>query len=270
MESLTKTIEEENSQRISLERSILKEIKEKDVTCCQSIYYNIFQREIETEPLVSDPESYRKSGLEIDLKDLRYANLVRSLKYLKFFDVNKFILYRADSKNKHFEDFLESSFPNTTNQLYFLSENWMDLNKPNYLNSLTRLSSKVIQTVTFESFYIGLSQLKRLVVTYKNVRVLALVHCRLSIPSVPDFSKALTNCKIQELDLHESGNSYCSEWEKNFGQVKSLTQGLSGSPDLRLSLKKVDFTDCGVNQNEVEKIFEENQLGEVEIIMDEI
>ncbi|CAI2360859.1 unnamed protein product [Moneuplotes crassus] len=82
----------------------------------------------------------------------------------------------------------------------------MDLNRANYLNSLTRLSSKVIQRVTLESFNIGLPQLKRLVAAYKHVRVMGLIQCTLSIPSVPDFSKALTNCQIQELNLEGSGD----------------------------------------------------------------
>ncbi|CAI2372150.1 unnamed protein product [Moneuplotes crassus] len=142
----------------------------------------------------------------------------------------------------------------------------MDLKRSNYLNSLTRLSSKVVQQVHFSDFSIGLPQLKRLVAAFRHVRALGLRYCRLSIPSVADLSKALKNCQIQEIYLLESGNSDRSDWENNLEEFENLVQGLASSPDLRLSLEQVNVYNCGVTQNKAEHIFEENQLGGVNII----
>ncbi|CAI2368926.1 unnamed protein product [Moneuplotes crassus] len=264
---MPKAIQEENTEIISLEKSVLEETKKQDIARCQSILYKIFPEQREIQPLDSDSgEIPENSQLLIDFSDLGGVKPAQNFKNLKFFDLNLIRFVRVKSKNRHFRDFLEFSLPNKTNFLYFYSSNKMDLKRSNYLNFLLRISSKVLQIVSFESFCIGLSSLKRLVAAYKHVGGLRLWDCRLSIPSVPDFSKALSNCQIQELDLYRSRRSYNSDWGDNFNEFKNLVQGLASSPDLRLSLKEVNITHCEVNQDEVEQTFEENRLGGVKII----
>ncbi|CAI2372009.1 unnamed protein product [Moneuplotes crassus] len=267
MESMSRAIQDRNSQIISLEKPVLEETKEQDITRCQSILHNVYPKQFKIQPLVSDFEEVpTNSQLWINFSDLRYVKFAQSMKYLKFFNINSIWFDDVDSKNKRFVDFLETSFPDKTNELCFRSDDGLDLNSSNYLNTLIRLSSKVTQKVEFIGFYIGLPQLKRLVAAYKHVRVLKLFYCSLSIPNTPDFSKALINCQIQELSLEGSGCSYKSDWGNNFDEFENLALGLASSPDLSLSLKKVYIYDCGVTQNEAEQIFEENQFKNVEII----
>ncbi|CAI2371963.1 unnamed protein product [Moneuplotes crassus] len=267
MESTTKAIEEENTQIISLEKSVLAEAKEQEVTTCQSILYKS-RPDREFEP--SDPDSEEMSGnsfLGIELDEIRDEKLLKSLKCPKVFDIDCLHLDEITSKNRCFVNFLQSSFPNKVKTLNFLSSDQMDLKRSTYLHSLTRLSSKIVQKVCFKNFSIGLPQLKRLVAAFKHVRTLGLIYCKLSIPSVPDLSKALKNCQIQGIYLQGSGDSDGSDWENNFDEFENLVQGLASSPDLRLSLEEVDVTECGVTKNKVEQVFEENQLGGVNIIV---
>ncbi|CAI2371869.1 unnamed protein product [Moneuplotes crassus] len=271
MESTNKAIEEENTQIIRLEKSVLAEAKEQEVTTCQSILYKVLPGE-EVDPSdPSDPDSEEFSGnsqLYIVTTDIRDKKLLKSLKCLKVFDIDWLRLNRIDSKNRRFVlNFLQSSFPNIIKDLDFWSGGQMDLKRCNYLNSLTTLTSKVVHEVSFSDFSIGLPQLKRLVAAFRHVRALRLTYCRLSIPSVPDLSKALKICRIQEINLEGSGDSDRSDWENNFDEFENLVQGLASSPDLRLSLEEVDVSLCGVTQNKVEQVFEENQLGEVNIIV---
>ncbi|CAI2371787.1 unnamed protein product [Moneuplotes crassus] len=267
MESTTKAIEEENTQIISLEKSVLAKTKKQEVTTCQSILFKVLPNS-KVEP--SDPDSEevsRNSELKIELNKICDVKLLKSLECLKVFDIDWLNLTRIDSKNRRFVlNFLQSSFPNKIKDLAFRSNGEMDLKRGNYLNSLTTLSSKVVREVYFSKFSIGLPQLKRLVAAFKHVKALGLTCCRLSIPSVPDLSKALKNCQIQEIDLRGSGHSDCSDWKNNFDEFENLVQGLASSPDLRLSLEKVYVYGCGVTQNKVEQVFEENLLGGVNII----
>ncbi|CAI2371976.1 unnamed protein product [Moneuplotes crassus] len=267
MESNSKVIEEENAGIISLEKSVLAKTKKQDIARAQSILYKIFQEQREIQPLDSDSEEVPKnSEIYIHPYSRESVKLAQSYKYLKFFDTHYVIFHDIVSKNRHFVNFLESSFPDKINILYFKSDYKMDRKRFNYLNSLVRISSKVLQKASFNSFCIDFPSLKRLVAAYKHVGVLGLWDCTLSIPSVPDFSKALSNCQIQVLDLNCSGGSDCSDWENNFDEFKNLVQGLASSPDLRLSLEEVDICDCLVNKDEAEETFEENQLGRVKII----
>ncbi|CAI2371907.1 unnamed protein product [Moneuplotes crassus] len=266
MEGLTEAIEEENIKKISLEKSVLAEAKEQEVTTCQSILYKVLPDK-KVEP--SDPDSEevsRNSELSIELYDICNVKLLKSLKCLKFFDIHFLCLGQIDSENNRFVlNFLQSSFPNKIRKLVFGSSGQIDLKRSSYLNSLTRLNSKVVQQVLFRYFSIGLPQLKRLVAAFRHVRTLRLTYCRLSIPSSPDLSKALKNCKIQEIGLIGCGDSDRSDWENNFDEFENLVQGLASSPDLRLSLDKVLVYYCEVTQNKVEQLFEENQLGGVNI-----
>ncbi|CAI2371989.1 unnamed protein product [Moneuplotes crassus] len=267
MESNNKVIEEENAGIISLEKSVLAKTKKQDIARCQSILYKIFPEQREIQPLDSDSgEVPENRELYINPNTSRYMKLAQNFKYLKFFDTVSVSFDDVDSKKRHFVNFLESSFPDKTNRFYFHSSSKMKLKRSNYLNSLLRISSKVLQVVSFYHFCIGLPSLKRLVAAYKHVRVLGLWACTLSIPSAPDFSEVLSNCQIQKLDLSGSGCSYSSDLENNFDEFKNLVQGLVSSPDLRLSLEEVVICDCLINKDEAEETFEENQLGRVKII----
>ncbi|CAI2371895.1 unnamed protein product [Moneuplotes crassus] len=267
MEVLTEAIEEENIKKVSLEKFALEEAKEQEVTTCQSIFYKVLQDE-KIEPLDLDSEEVSANSLlYIWVDEIRAEKLLKSLKCLKFFDIDCLYLDGIDSKNRRFVlNFLQSSFPNKIKKLTFCSSCHMDLKRPNYLNSLTGLSSKVVREVCFGHFSIGLPQLKRLVAAFRHVRTLVLRNCRLSIPNAPDLSKALKNCQIQEINLLASGNLARSDWENNLDEFENLVQGLASSPDLRLSLGKVNVSECGVKKNKAEQVFEENQLGGVKII----
>ncbi|CAI2372104.1 unnamed protein product [Moneuplotes crassus] len=268
MESITKDIEEENTQIIRLEKSVLAKTKKQEVTTCQSILDKVLQGQ-RVEPSDSDFDKFSiNSRLNIWLNKIRDEELLKSLECLKVFDIDLLDLNGIGSKNRRFVNFLQSSFPNQIKYLVFCSSGQRDLERCNYLNSLTRLSSKVAHEVRLAHFSISLPQLKRLMAAFRHVRTLRLISCRLSIPSVPDLSKALKNCQIQGIDLDGSGHSDRSDWGNNLNEFDNLVQGLASSPGLRLNLEEVDVSGCGVTQNKVEQLFEENQLGGVNIIGD--
>ncbi|CAI2372247.1 unnamed protein product [Moneuplotes crassus] len=267
MEDNPKSIQEKHTQNISLEKSVLTETKEQDIARIQNILYNIFDVKEGIEPLDSDSENFQeKSCVDIHLEDFEDGKFAKSLKYLKFFDICRFYSKNIDSKNRYFGDFLESSFPNKINSLMFVSSTKMVLNRSNYLNPLINLSYQVNSDVIFYRFSIGFPQLKRLVAAYKHVSRLEFKYCKLSIPSVPNFSNALTNCQIQELSFEGSGTTGLSDWAKDFDQFENLIQGLASSSDLRLSLEKMVIYNCGVNPKESEQVFGKNQLDNVRII----
>ncbi|CAI2373139.1 unnamed protein product [Moneuplotes crassus] len=260
-------IAESNTKIIGCEKVLLEETKERDCGACSSIFYKLSLRDIQIKYLGSGSEEDPPSGhLSLNFKDAKCETLARSLKYQKFCDINEIGLYVTKSKTKRVVDFLELSFPSKINCLYIRSWNQTDLNKSNYFRLLISLGSRVAHEASFRSFYISLRGLKKLIAAYRHIRVLCLSACKLSIPNVPNFSKALTNCQIQEIKLSYSGNSYSSDWKNNLYQFKNLICGLAGSPDLRSSLKEVNIHRCCISQNEAEEIFVENQLGEVKII----
>ncbi|CAI2360043.1 unnamed protein product [Moneuplotes crassus] len=266
MESEDQIAQEKHGRRISLEKSILVESITQEYERCCCIQYNIFPEKIKARLLDPESDDYCINDCLVMVFNLpKYMNLMKKLTFLQFFNVNKVELYLSKMKNKHILNFVDFSFPNKTNELYTSANRLMKLNRATYFNSFVRINSKVTQRVLFKFFYLSLYQLKRLVAAYRHVKRLDLLFCKLSIPTVPDFSKVLTNCQIQEICLLGTGGKSYSNWGDHPEEFKHLIQGFSTSLDLRLSLREVSILNCEIKKDETQKIFAYNQLEGVKI-----
>ncbi|CAI2384723.1 unnamed protein product [Moneuplotes crassus] len=266
MESENKITQENHDQAIGLEKSILVEsIKQQYQRCC-CIYYNTHLREIKAK--LPDPESNKhcvNHQLQIAFALLRYMNLMKKLKLLKFSNIKKAGLHIGKMRNKHILNFVDFSLPNKMEELDVYLTFEKKLNRATYFNSLVRISSKVTRRVGFQFFCLSLNQLKRLVAAYRHVKILDIWDCKLSIPTVPDFSRALQNCQVLEISLSGTGYYYHSNWKDHPEEFKNLIQGFATSSDLKLSLRKVTIEDCEIKKSEAQKIFAEYQFEGVEI-----
>ncbi|CAI2385114.1 unnamed protein product [Moneuplotes crassus] len=267
MESMDTATEGNKAQVISQEKSLQEETRSQDNAICENIIRKLSLIQILVDFSNSNSEGDLPEGhFYLNFDDSKYENLARNFKSQKCCDIAQFILKMSKSKNKHFVDFLRSSFPNRTNYLSVWAYSRMCLDRSNYFNLLISLSSKVIHTVEFDSLDLHHRQLKRLIAAYRHVRVLKLSTCKLEVPNVPDFSKTLTRCRIQSLWLLFTGGSYSSDYMINIDQFKNLIQGLVSSPDLRLSLRKVHIKGCVMAKDKLEKIFVEHKFRKVKVI----
>ncbi|CAI2366827.1 unnamed protein product [Moneuplotes crassus] len=267
MESEDQIVQEKLIQKISLEKSLLIESIQQEFQRCCCIYYNIFSEEIKAR--LPDAESDGHSvnyWFQLFFKRLKYMSLVKKLKFLKFFNVNKVELKIGKERNKNILNFIDFSLPNKMKDLNTYLTFEMKPKRATYFNSLVRISSKVTRRVGFLFFRFSLPQLKRLVAAYRHVAILEIWKCELSIPTVPDFSKALQNCQIKKISLWRIGTDSYRNWEDHPDEFKNLIQGFATSSDLRLSLKKVYIPYCRIKKSEAQKIFADNQLEGVEII----
>ncbi|CAI2370258.1 unnamed protein product [Moneuplotes crassus] len=142
----------------------------------------------------------------------------------------------------------------------------MQLRGSKYFNILIKTSPKIIKSVKIMRLSLDFRQLKRLIAAYKHVHTLYLWTCKLSIPKVPDFSRALTNCQIQDLNLADSGDFSFGNWKHSLDEFKNLIEGRASSQDLRQNLRKINIRYCEVDQQEAEDIFNDTQLENVRII----
>ncbi|CAI2371938.1 unnamed protein product [Moneuplotes crassus] len=249
----------------SLEKSTLTENRVQDYQQFSSIFYRTFSREGYLNPSSSESNSYSGS-INFNCRSSAHMRFIQTLKFCKLLDANEIRFYNIKNKNKRIKNLLRFCFPNKANDLRVFSSSLMELNRSNYLNVLITLSSKVIRSVTLILFRLNMKQLKRLMAACRHLKSFNLYDCTLSIPVVPDFSRALINCNFQELSFFNCGDFYFGTWEYNLEEFKNLVQGLANSLNLRLSLKKVDISGCRINQKEAEEIFAKNQLTGVKII----
>ncbi|CAI2378469.1 unnamed protein product [Moneuplotes crassus] len=267
MEAEDQTVQEKNDQIIQQEKYILVKNNEEKYQRCCSIYYNALSDKIGARlPDLGYDGHCVDHWLEINFSYPEYMEFTRKMRFLEFSNVTEVELHIGKMRNKHILNFIDFSFPNKTNELYIYLSLKIKLDRAIYFNSLVRISSKVIERVEFNNFFLSLRQLKRLVAAYRHVKEFSANYCVLFIPTIPDFSNALKNCQIQEIDLCNSGGYCYSNWEKHSEEFINLIQGFGTSSDLRLSLRKVDIGGCGIKHKEAQKIFAYNQLEGVEII----
>ncbi|CAI2371433.1 unnamed protein product [Moneuplotes crassus] len=250
-----------------LERSLFSKEKKQDYKHCCSVHYNIFGEIMYETPL--DPnsgESFNFGCFYCRFKKGRYLTFIQKLRYLKFFDINSFMLLNFNPLNKLTMRFMDFSFPNNVNDIVFTLQDKIIMKPLKCFNSVIRLSSKVLKNALFYEFCFTNSQLKRLIPAYKHVRILSLEACKLSVPTVPDFSNALENSKIKKLILDESGQPSWSDWGNNLDEFKNLIQGLATSPDFKSSLDTVKIRNCQIEQHVAQEIFLECQIVRVEIL----
>ncbi|CAI2366716.1 unnamed protein product [Moneuplotes crassus] len=267
MESKDQITQEKLDQRISREKSLLVEsIKQQYQRCC-CIHDNTFSRKIKVRlPCLESGERLVDFRLKMNFETPNYMKFTKKIKFLQFFNVSEVLLNIGKERNKDILNFIDFSLPNKTNELYISLSLEMQLSRTTYLDSFIKISSKVTKRVTLDFFCLSLYQLKRLVTAYRHVETLDIWHCKLSIPTVPDFSTSLKNCKIQTISLWKTGAKFHSNWEDHPDEFKNLIQGFATSSDLKKSLKQVDIWNCQLKQSEAQETFEENQLEEIKII----
>ncbi|CAI2369601.1 unnamed protein product [Moneuplotes crassus] len=193
---------------------------------------------------------------------------MRKLRKDKLEDIGNITLCGVQRRNKNDHNLLDKVFPDRVNRFCIAARFLAFPNISVYFKCMDRLSFKVLCEMCFYQFFINKFQLKRLISSFKHVCFLEMQACKLSVPKVPDFSKALENTKIQELSLFESGSVYASDWANNFNQFENLIKGFSTSPDLRISLKQLDIENCCLKSDETLSILKENRFDQILIILD--
>ncbi|CAI2370074.1 unnamed protein product [Moneuplotes crassus] len=268
MGTQTCLIDEQKKQIISLEESLMRKSKEQDYKRCCSIYFNTFLWEIDAKPL--DPnrqENFDYEELFLGFHAPEPTKFLKKLRSSKFFDINSINLVNIKEKNKDIINFVYHSTPNVVYHLSISFTYSVKICNSRFLKSVIRLSSKATKSAIFQCFKLNACQLKRLITACRHVQTLFIEYCKLSVPSVPDFSRALNHSQIQKLSLKGSGQLQYSHWRSNLVEFKNLIQGLASSSDLRLSLRTIDIWCCQINENDAQEIFAKNQLEMVEILI---
>ncbi|CAI2363770.1 unnamed protein product [Moneuplotes crassus] len=251
----------------SIEKLIFSNNRGLSFIRCNNAYYNIFEKEIDTSLLESGFEESSEHGEIYEcLYDQRFIKFVYKLELLNLFGTSNITLVTVDCKRKQILYFINHCFPKKVNNLEVSSGMCLREEISDYYNPLIQLSFKVVKKVSFIKYKINEMQLKKIISAFRHVYELGLVSCELSVLSVPNFSRALSNCQIETLNLNQTEWSLNCYLKSNVYEFKYLVQGLASSSDLRLSLKTIYICVCGITQKEIEELLIENQLVRVEII----
>ncbi|CAI2363730.1 unnamed protein product [Moneuplotes crassus] len=276
MESLHQDSKADTELIKNKEESIMREEKMIDYLSCAALQLNIHSLDFFTKIpdlgsipdrdntliLVQIWEDITEEEYSIYLDEFDEATMFKKLAPLPYFDGDGVNLFRCGQKQE-FWKYLCQSFPKKLNGLWVFSIKKEQSPLAKYFNSIIRISHTVSKEVRFSEIQISQFQLKRLIVSFKHVKVFALSDCNLSLSMVPDFSHALKHTKIRKLELLYYQTD--ENWKTAPEVCMKLLQGLATSQDFLSSLRKLSIQKCGVTREEVEHFLKQNKLDIVKL-----
>ncbi|CAI2370082.1 unnamed protein product [Moneuplotes crassus] len=128
------------------------------------------------------------------------------------------------------------------------------------------ISSRVCREILISTLKINASRFKRVVAAFKHVHLIRFSLCKISIPKAFNLSQALRNTKINIFDCSYCGNSNYCGWKNNPQEFASLIKALVTSPDLKLSLQRIEAYHSCISMSKIRKILDANSFNNVDII----
>ncbi|CAI2371763.1 unnamed protein product [Moneuplotes crassus] len=259
--------EDANNHLVNLERALLKQGKYVDCLIQQSIYHNALSKDLDIEKPDSDSEtSFEIGNLDWDFEAYEVSCLIKKLKNFTILNTKDFDLGYIEGKDNLSNKFLSSSFPDKVNRLWVEGLFESSLNINNFFHRIMKISAKVCNEVKFCGFYIRGDHLSRLIISFRHIKSFLFKCCKLSTPSVLDYSKALRGTQIQEINFHGSGMIVLSDWYNKPLEFKNLIEGLSTSQDLQYSLKEIGIAYCEICVDTTRKLLDQNGFEKVQLI----
>ncbi|CAI2374639.1 unnamed protein product [Moneuplotes crassus] len=187
-------------------------------------------------------------------------NWAKKASILKFYKPSCIDWLNMERRNKHVQSFLLDWFPEKLNDFNVSSERIKIASISLCFSGIIRNSSKVLNSFTIHGFRVNLSQFKRLIASFSQVKTLKLSTCKISLPTSFTFPESLPSSKISELDLFASGSRLYSDWKNNPEQFRNLIQGLATYPGFKMSLYSLHIEYCRIKGKDAENILIESGL----------
>ncbi|CAI2369455.1 unnamed protein product [Moneuplotes crassus] len=192
-------------------------------------------------------------------------NFIEKTNFFESLTTDNFNLLQVKAKNKNYFGFLDLSYPQQITYLSINSNCYPSWSISNVLKSITKVSPRVLNKIKIFYFEINAPQFKRIMASYKHVQRINVIFCKLSIPSILNFSQSLRNTKIKKLDFCSCGNSKFSDWKSNPQEFINLIQGLASTQDLKQSLQIIYVGGCNVQESQIRDIQDKYGLNDVDI-----
>ncbi|CAI2380472.1 unnamed protein product [Moneuplotes crassus] len=99
-----------------------------------------------------------------------------------------------------------------------------------------------------------MKQLKRLFSANKHTKSLAMIDCTFRLLACPDFSDCFRGTTLSLLSLFYVGVVNRDEADEHFHELDGLISGLSKSPDLHKSIKKIEIITFKTSQQQDDQV----------------
>ncbi|CAI2363049.1 unnamed protein product [Moneuplotes crassus] len=264
MESLSQP-EERCGSILGQEKLILGQSKEINEgirkTFCDRLYsiqggFNDSDSDIELLDLLT----YKEFHFETE----RELNFMKKMDFFRLFHTNELSLSCMNQK-KCILSFIKFLFPLKVNRFCLSNGSFQLKSIAVYLNKITRISSRVLEEISFRRFNINHQQLRKILVAFKLTKELKFIDCRISVLKILKFSDSLKNSEIMKLDFSQCGTLIRRDWNDYPLIFLNLIQGLSTSLHLKLSLSEITVNSTGIQESNAREILDANGFTNVKL-----
>ncbi|CAI2363608.1 unnamed protein product [Moneuplotes crassus] len=153
----------------------------------------------------------------------------------------------------HMKEFLSKSIPAAIEEI-MIARNKFD-KSPSYFNLVLRASMHTTASVQVNYFRnLNMKQLKRLFSANKHTKSLTMLDCTFRLLACPDFSDCFRDTTLSLLNLFYVGVVNRDEVDEHLHELDRLISGLSKSPDLHKSIKKIEIITFKTSQQQDDQV----------------
>ena len=148
-------------------------------------------------------------------------------------------------------------------RFYFCNNNKVDLDNEKLFEALKQVAQNT--TDFFSVSYIKLSTKKfcELISSAKHIKQIDLIFNSIPLDEECDFGWDMENCKLEVLNLNQSGSNENGNWETSNRSFKNLVVGISKCLPLKNSLKTIHVYNWGVTKVKAQEYLDEYNLNNI-------
>ena len=146
---------------------------------------------------------------------------------------------------------------------YIYNENKVDLDNEKLVEALKQVAQNT--TDFFSAAYIKFStkEFCELISSVKHIEQIDLIFNSIPLDEECDFGQDMENCKLEVLNLNQSGSNENGDWEKSNRSFKNLVVGISKCLPLKNSLKIIHLYNWGVTKEKTQEYLDEYNLNNI-------
>ena len=173
--------------------------------------------------------------------------------------------YTVNNVPKNWEDlfsFIKYSLVSQDN-FHFHNNNKIDLDNEKLVEALKQVAQKTNDSYSLAYIKLSTKEFCELISSAKHIKQIDLVFNSIPLDEECDFGQDMENCKLEVLNLNQSGSNENGDWETSNRSFKNLVVGISKWLPLKSSLKIIHLYNWGVTKEKTQEYLDEYNLNNI-------
>ena len=194
--------------------------------------------------------------------DEKWRKLIKTLSKFRLPKIRSCTLNKVPENWEDIFSFMKHSLVSLT-YFYIYNENKVDLDNEKLVEALKQVAQKT--TDFFSAAYIKFStkEFCELISSAKHIEQIDLIYDSIPLDEECDFGQDMENCKLEVLNLNQSGSNENGNWETSNRSFKNLVAGISKCLPLKNSLKIIHLYNWGVTKEKTQEYLDECNLNNI-------